>query len=560
MKPAPSSIIRLMGLELLERFEHEAMNTRFVLHLGETPDGNALRPIAEEAFRLLDRIEEKLSFYQEGSDVTRINRAAPGESFRIDDLTHRCLLQAVEVSAATNGAFDPFAGHAALGAKNQTIPHHLSGIQPPAEDDDAPVLSIDPEQPMVTKLEGCRWLDLGAVGKGAALDALAELLQEWELRSAVLSGGGSSLLVFGSAPDQVDSAWSLSLPQSPGNPTLKLDAPFALGASGDGFQPGHIISSDPTTDARPQSLVLAPNAALADALSTAAILMSDEALREVMGDEPGFGVFATHAQSAPLTAGHLAEKVERVGPELSLVIPCWCESQRLPGFLRELCEAIKQSHSPVEIIVVDDGSPAPEPELTRTEIEQLRRDFSFLQPMAAPPVHLGKGGAIYHGWRQASSTSRWLGFVDADGAVPPAAVLAGINLAFSQKNELPIIAANRYHHDSSLPVKRDWIRQQTGGWFARWARRKLGLEAHDSQCGFKLLPAQWWRTRDEKKWLEAGYAFDLELLLAAQADDIPLQNLNITWTEIGGSNVGLRDGWELVQTVRRLARPRSLRD
>ena len=32
--------------------------------------------------------------------------------------------------------------------------------------------------------------------------------------------------------------------------------------------------------------------------------------------------------------------------------------------------------------------------------------------------------------------------------------------------------------------------------------------------------------------------------------------MNITWQEIGGSNVGLRDGIELVQTVLRMAKAR----
>ena len=198
MNPAP--VIRLLDLDGLTQFEHEAMATRFQLHLLAPLDGSPLRPIAEEAFRLLDRIEERLSFYQDGSDVTRINRASSGEVIRIDEITHRCLLQAMEVSAATDGAFDPFAGYASLQAKDQSPPHHLHDIAAPAEACDAPVLAIDPNQPLVTKLEGTRWLDLGAIGKGAALDALAELLQEWEVPSAVLDGGGSSILVYGDPP------------------------------------------------------------------------------------------------------------------------------------------------------------------------------------------------------------------------------------------------------------------------------------------------------------------------------------------------------------------------
>lgn len=555
MSTTPASIIRLVGLDRLTRFEHEAMATQFVLHLAVPGDGSALRPIAEEAFRLLDRLEERLSFYQEGSDVTRINRAGEGESFRIDEVTHRCLLDAIEVSAATEGAFDPFTGHAALQAKTQNVPHHLSDITPPKDGDREPVLAIDPEQPIVTKLAGRRWLDLGAVGKGAALDAMAEVLKEWDVPSAVLSGGGSSLLVFGAPPQSDQDTWTLHLPQSPGHPALELPAPFALGASGDGFQPGHIIG-EPGHAPRPQSLVMAPSAALADALSTAAILLTDQQLKSIIGDDPHFGVFATHSAAAPMAAGTLGQQLKPLGPELSLIIPCWCESQRLSGFLQGLCEAIRATELSIEILVVDDGSPAPEPENTRSQIEGLRETFEFLRPMLEVPQHQGKGGAIYHGWRNASSTSRWLAFVDADGAVPPSSVMRGISLALATESDLPLIAANRYHRDRQYPVQRDWIRQRTGSWFARWAQRKLALSAHDSQCGFKLVPARWWRDRDKRAWQELGYAFDLELLQSAEADGVRTQNLDIAWQEIGGSNVGLRDGIELVQTVRRMAKAR----
>jgi thiamine biosynthesis lipoprotein ApbE len=556
MKPAPTSIIRLVGLDQLTRFEHEAMNTTFTLHLGASADGSSLRPIAEEAFRQLDQFEARLSFYREGSDVTRINRAAEGESLRIDDSTYHCLLNAMEVSAATEGAFDPFAGYASVEAKAQTIPHHLRDLSPPASEDQAPVLAIAPDQPIVTKLAGRRWLDLGAVGKGAALDGLAEMLQEWDIATAVLSGGGSSLLVLGPPPDKSRETWALDLPQSPGAPTLQLPAPFALGASGDGFQPGHIISHDSAATARPQSLVLAPNAAMADALSTAAILLSNEKLESIIGDTPGFGVYATHAEAAAIAVGELAEQIENIGPEVSLIIPCWCESQRLPVFLRELCASIEQAQLPVEVIVVDDGSPAPEPAQTQHAIDDLRAQFKFLREMQRVPQHRGKGGAIYHGWRQSSATARWLAFVDADGAVPPSAIVQGIADALVINTKPPIIASNRYHRRADLKVRRDWLRQRTGGWFAQWAARKLNLPVRDSQCGFKLVPAKWWRARDQQKWQELGYAFDLELLLTAQADGIPIRDMDIAWTEIGGSNVGLRDGIELVQTVRRLAAER----
>ncbi|MBT5902988.1 MAG: glycosyltransferase [Opitutaceae bacterium] len=548
----PEALVRLHDLDALERFEHEAMATRFTLHLASPNAETKLQPIAEEAFRLLDRLEDQLSFYREGSDVTRINRAVEGEVVRIDDVTHHCLLTAIQVSAASSAVFDPFAGHAAIQAKNQSVPHHLGDVPPPEPNETEPVLALDPEQPQITKLNGKRWLDLGAIGKGAALDAMAQLLQEWDVSTAVLNGGGSSILIYGAPPVGTESHWCVSLLQVAGQPQLKLAPPFAFGASGEGFQPGHVIGAA----ARPQSLVLAPAAAEADALSTAALLMSDEKLHDLLDKEPGYGVLATRHGESPTLSGVFSRELKMPAPNVTLVIPCWCESERLTPFLVPLARRINERQLPVEIIVVDDGSPGEESTKLAQQVEKIHRQYPQVKPLEAMRPHRGKGGAIYHGWRKSHAEAQWLGFVDADGAVPVEAVITGIEQAFSAKPPYPLIAANRYHRDRNNHVHRSWIRQRTGSWFANWARTQLQLDTVDSQCGFKLLPAQWWREYPDD-WQEQGYAFDLELLLAAQAAKIPTLNLNISWREVGGSNVGMNDGFKLVQAVKRLRRKRG---
>ena len=90
-------------------------------------------------------------------------------------------------------------------------------------------------------------------------------------------------------------------------------------------------------------------------------------------------------------------------------------------------------------------------------------------------------------------------------------------------------------------------------WFARWAKRNLNLAADDSQCGFKIIPATWWRNREP--WTVEGYDFDLELLIAARDDGVNVLNLPIAWSEIAGSNVSVRDGLRLVRVVRALSKP-----
>lgn len=260
---------------------HAAMATEFVFHLGGHEPAY-LRQAADEAFALIDRIEANLSFYRESSDVTRINRAPAGAELPVSSDTLVCLTLAAEAARLTAGAFDAFNGRAAVAAKNQQIPPYLGDAPEPGKDDlPGPVVSLHAEAGVVRKLRAGPWLDLGALGKGYALDQAAVALAEWDVTNGCLIAGGSSLRGLGGP------GWSLEMDQ--GKPPLPLPGEFCLGASGFQFQPSHIIDSRPSAQksSTARALVLAPGAALADALSTAAMLLDERQLARLTRDQPG---------------------------------------------------------------------------------------------------------------------------------------------------------------------------------------------------------------------------------------------------------------------------------
>lgn len=265
---------------------HSAMATEFVFHLG----GHApeyLRQAAVEATREIDRLESTLSFYRESSEVTRLNRAPAGAEIAVGPDMLACLALAAEAARLTNGAFDAFTGRAALSAKRQDVPLHLAAV-PGAGETDAPgpVVSLHPEEGIVRKLRSGPWLDLGALGKGYALDAVAELLAGWDIAEGMLSSGGSSLRGLGGKP--------VKLEIGPAQATVSLPGNFSLGASGFQFQAGHIIDVRPwrTTAPAARAVVVAPTAALADALSTAAILLDADQLAALAATQPGLAILA----------------------------------------------------------------------------------------------------------------------------------------------------------------------------------------------------------------------------------------------------------------------------
>jgi len=132
-------------------------------------------------------------------------------------------------------------------------------------------------------------INLGAVGKGYALDRAAALLREkWGVRSALLHGGGSSVYAIGRPPGD-SRGWPVRL-KHPSQPEESLGvvrlSNAGLGTSAATFQffeykgrkLGHLL--DPRTGwpalGTAGASMIAPTAAEADAMSTAAFVLGAE--------------------------------------------------------------------------------------------------------------------------------------------------------------------------------------------------------------------------------------------------------------------------------------------
>ncbi len=144
--------------------------------------------------------------------------------------------------------------------------------------------------------EGIR-INLGSIGKGYAIDRAIELIRDHSLiDSAIVHGGQSSLYALGSPPGQFAGRWEVAL-RNPFEPEKPLGVfrlrNRGLGTSGSAFQQfvvdgkvyGHIIDPRSESPAHgPASVtVLAPSAAMADALSTAFYLLGPGGRRCLYG-------------------------------------------------------------------------------------------------------------------------------------------------------------------------------------------------------------------------------------------------------------------------------------
>jgi thiamine biosynthesis lipoprotein len=265
-------------LSSVRRFSHEAMHTLFEVHAVH-PDQRYAAQAAQAAFDLVDRLERDLSRFIPNSDVFRINQLAAGEWTQVSPTTLECLLIARHVFELTSGTFDIAIG---------------TGL---------PSLVLDPDTFRVRALADDVRIDLGAIGKGYAIDLAAELLEEWEVTCALVHGGFSSVLALEPPPGHEGWPLTLSDPARPSRVLERLSArQVALGASGV-RKKDHI--RDPRTGEPVRGRLAAwaavprPDpaaggdgprlaaAAVADAVTTALMMLAPARIAELCAHTPG---------------------------------------------------------------------------------------------------------------------------------------------------------------------------------------------------------------------------------------------------------------------------------
>ena len=261
---------------VLHRFEQNAMATSFEVIIPEGPEVDAMyaAQAAEAVFSEILRLEAELSRFLPGSDVWQLNQLGTGQRMRVSLATWDCLSLAKTMHEETEGAFDITIGPLMQLWRAEDGSLH----EPPAERLEQARLSVGSQHFglfeddfSVLIMADHMVFDLGAVGKGYALDQAAEILSEWGITAALLNAGDSTLLALGQPPGEA--AWSVTL--ADGAQALLLKD-RALSGSGFMVKGAHIMNPRtlrPVEILEQRSYATAPSAALSDALSTAFMVM-----------------------------------------------------------------------------------------------------------------------------------------------------------------------------------------------------------------------------------------------------------------------------------------------
>jgi len=264
----------------VHRFSHQAMATTFEV-IVQHEDRTYAQQAADAAFREVDRIEGALSRFLETSDVTQINHLPAGTPLYVTLDTFECLRISAEMHSQTEGAFDITVGFLVdCWRDEEKKPRTPSAeeLQFALDHTGADLILLDEPTCAMALLASPMRIDLGGVGKGYAVDRMADLLKEWSVDRALIHGGFSSVLAL-DAPEGVQ-GWpvTLSHPKDRSRTLARLQVSH-ISVSGSGLEKGHHII-DPRTGRPAESKLAAwsivPDAARGDALSTAFMVMTAE--------------------------------------------------------------------------------------------------------------------------------------------------------------------------------------------------------------------------------------------------------------------------------------------
>ena len=292
----------------------QAMACTFQVYFA-TRYGDGMTEAAIEALELVEQLENQMTVYR-SSPLTHINETAGKEPIRVESRLFDLLQKGIELYQKTGGAFDMTSGllTRAWGffRKEGRIPNEQE-LESVLQSVGSDKVHLDAGRQTVAYASSDLEINLGGIGKGYALDRVAECLEESGSEHFLIHGGQSSVLARGDRliPEENHTGegrentrrtpWKVGL-RHPVHADRRIAEIVinnrALGTSGtarqsfyyQGRKYGHII--DPRTG-QPCSGVysataLAPTAAEADALATAFYVMGGAAATDFCRRFPAY--------------------------------------------------------------------------------------------------------------------------------------------------------------------------------------------------------------------------------------------------------------------------------
>ena len=315
------------------RISGQTMGTTWSVAMLPGSDGTDTAALKQRLQKRLDQINSLMSTYDQESELSHFNNQLSTAWFAISDDTAQVIELSQTISRLTGGAFDisvgPLVELWGFGAteRGKTIPSE-DRIRDQLARVGYEKIRLRREPTAVSKqIPGLR-IDLSAVAKGYAVDALAEILEQQGISNYLLEIGGE-LQIAGHRG--VGTPWQIAI-ERPLEGTREVAAIFpltntALATSGnyrnfymkDGQRYSHTInpvSGKPIRHKLASVTVLDPSCARADALATALMVLGEEKGRDLCEKNRIAAYFLIHEKESIMvyespTFQKLVEEVQK---------------------------------------------------------------------------------------------------------------------------------------------------------------------------------------------------------------------------------------------------------
>lgn len=311
----------------LLRYCRQAMACEFevCLNAGQYPHG---MDTALEALDVVDSLEQLLSIFRDDSDLAEVNRFAADGPVTVDPEVFELLRLCALLNRQTDGALDISAGPLSdawgFSRRAGSIPSDAD-LTAAMQNVGMKNVILDADDHSVYFLRKGASINLGAIGKGYALDRSVKVIEAAGIQDFMIHGGQSSVLARGSSlenratPNPNNGATGNSAPNGesetpPAGWSVGVAHPLrperrlaeirlrdrALATSGSarqffrhkGRRYSHILDprSGQPAEGVLSATVLAPTAAEADALSTAVFVLGHDRSRQLLEARADIGV------------------------------------------------------------------------------------------------------------------------------------------------------------------------------------------------------------------------------------------------------------------------------
>jgi dolichyl-phosphate beta-glucosyltransferase len=209
---------------------------------------------------------------------------------------------------------------------------------------------------------------------------------------------------------------------------------------------------------------------------------------------------------------------------ISIVIPTYNESRRIPGTINAVNDFLKKKKANYEIIVVDDGS-------NDDTLKAVRAIKATRVKTLSNRENRGKGHSIKRGVFAASK--QWILATDADLSTPIEELEQ-----FLSHSDHDVLIGSRALTESNVQVRQPLYRDYGGKLFNVFVQAVTLPGIKDTQCGFKLFRADAARKIFAHHTIE-GFGFDVEALYLARKFGLRVKELPVAWRNDPETKVNL---------------------